>query len=262
MGVRFDLSGRRLLVVGASSGIGREIARQLSAAGAQVAVAARRRDRLDALVADFAGPPGLALACDVRRPDDCKRAVEDAAARFGGLDGFVYATGMSPIAFLDRATPDEWRAVLETNLIGASLVAAAAVPHLRKAQGRAVFLGSSSVRDIYPGLNLYRTSKLALDGLIEGLRSEHRDIDFTRVVVGQTLGTEFGLGWDPGRREEMTAMWMRQGVTAVPTLMAPETVAEAVVSLFALQGYVDDLVVLPRASDPDMLTAVAMIQPG
>jgi NAD(P)-dependent dehydrogenase (short-subunit alcohol dehydrogenase family) len=261
MGVRFDLSGRRLLVVGASSGLGREIARQLSAAGAQVAVAARRRERLEELVKELTGPPGLALGCDVRRAEDCKRVVDGTAARFGGLDGFVYATGMSPIAFLDRATQEEWRAVLETNLIGAGLVAAAAIPLLRKNQGRAVFLGSSSVRDIYPGLNLYRTSKLALDGLIQGLRSEHRDVDFTRVVVGQTLGTEFGLHWDPGRREEMTAIWMKQGVTAVPTLMPPETLSEAVVSLFALRGYVDDIVVLPRASDPNMLAAVTA-QPG
>ncbi len=249
MSLRIDLAGRRLLVVGASSGLGREIALQLSAAGARVAVAARRRERLDALVKQLAGPPGLALGCDVRREVECARAVADAVARFGGLDGFVYSTGMSPISFLDRVTSAEWSAVLETNLVGASLIAAAAIPHLRASAGRAVFLSSSSVRDIYPGLGLYRISKVALDALIQGLRAEHPDLDFTRVVVGQTAGTEFGAHWDAERRQELIQMWIERGVTPVNTVMPPEVLAESVVSLFALRGYVDDIAVMPRQRD-------------
>lgn len=257
MSVRFDLAGRRLLVVGASSGLGRQIALQLSAAGARVAVAARRRERLDALLRELPGPEGLALSCDVRREQDCRGAVEQSAARFGGLDGFVYSTGMSPIAFLDRSGAEEWRAVLETNLVGAALIAAAAIPHLRRSGGRAVFLGSSSVRDIYPGLGLYRISKLALDGLIEGLRAEHPDLDFTRVVVGQTAGTEFGAHWDDAQRSELIQTWVQRGVTPVNTVMPPEVMAEAVVSLFALRGYVDDIAVMPRPRDAQVTAELA-----
>jgi NAD(P)-dependent dehydrogenase (short-subunit alcohol dehydrogenase family) len=139
--------------------------------------------------------------------------------------------------------------VLETNLVGAALIAAAAIPHLRASAGRAVFLGSSSVRDIYPGLGVYRISKLALDGLIQGLRAEHPDLDFTRVVVGQTAGTEFGVHWDAERRQQLIQSWIERGVTPVNTIMPPEVLAEAVVSLFALRGYVDDIAVMPRPRD-------------
>jgi NAD(P)-dependent dehydrogenase (short-subunit alcohol dehydrogenase family) len=251
MSVSFDLSGQRVLVVGASSGLGREIARQADAAGARVAYAARRRDRLDAAVAAARGK-AIAVRCDVTREADCERAVAETLAAFGGLDALVYASGVSPLAMLDEAGTDDWNRTLQTNLVGAALVARAAIPALRASRGRALFLSSYAVRHCMAGMALYRVSKLALDGLIECLRDEHRDVDFTRVVVGNTAGTEFGVSWAPENTARIMAVWRERNVFPVNTTMPLEVCAEAVVSVLGVRGYVDDFAVMSRTSDPTL----------
>jgi NAD(P)-dependent dehydrogenase (short-subunit alcohol dehydrogenase family) len=251
MAVSCDLSGKRVLVIGASSGLGREIGRMAAAAGARVAFAARRLERLEE-EAKAAGRGAISVACDVRNPQDCARVVERTVAAFGGLDALVYSTAMSPLAMLEEASFEDWRAVLETNLVGAALIAQAAVPHLRASGGRAVFLSSYAIRQCLPGIALYRVSKLALDGLIESLRSEHPDLDFTRVVVGNTSGTEFGLGWDPGKRDRVIQTWVKRNLFPAPNTMPIDVLAEAVVSLLAVRGYIDDMAVMPRLRDQVM----------
>jgi NADP-dependent 3-hydroxy acid dehydrogenase YdfG len=256
MGVSLSLADRRLLVVGASSGVGRAVGRLACEAGARVAFAARRLERLEEAAAQCAGR-AIALACDVKRPQDCARAVEGAVEAFGGLDGLVYAVGMSPLALLSEASAAEWREVLETNLVGASLVTAAALPALRASRGRAVYVSSYAVRQTLPGLSLYRVSKVALDALVEGLRSEHPDIDFTRVVLGNTDGTEFARAWGPERAAAVTKIWVERGLFPAPTVMPLAAAAEAVVAVLAVQGYVDDIAVMPRTGDAPAVVSAA-----
>jgi NAD(P)-dependent dehydrogenase (short-subunit alcohol dehydrogenase family) len=125
MSERFDLSGRRALVTGASSGLGRHFATTLASAGAAVAVAARRRDRLDALVAEIAAAGGHAVAVemDVTNGDSVRTACAAAARALGPLDVVVNNAGISivkaPLALEDA----DWDAVVGTNLRGAWLVA-------------------------------------------------------------------------------------------------------------------------------------------
>src|SRR5881296_1236013 len=83
----------RIAVIGASSGLGRCIATGLGRRGDQIALLARRRDRLER-AAEEAGPDALAVVCDVTDPDSVHAAISEAAERLGGLDGFVYATGI------------------------------------------------------------------------------------------------------------------------------------------------------------------------
>jgi NAD(P)-dependent dehydrogenase (short-subunit alcohol dehydrogenase family) len=122
---RFDLSGRCALVTGASSGLGRHFAITLARAGAAVAAAARRRDRLDALVAEIgaAGGRAVAVAMDVTNGESIRAACSKAAAELGPLDVVVNNAGISvvkaPLALEDA----EWDAVVGTNLRGAWLVA-------------------------------------------------------------------------------------------------------------------------------------------
>jgi NAD(P)-dependent dehydrogenase (short-subunit alcohol dehydrogenase family) len=248
MGVQYDLSGRRVLVIGASSGVGREVGLLASRAGARVAFAARRRELLESAVAE-AGSGAIPVCCDVTA-DDCASAVDEAAAKLGGIDALVYATGMSPLVMLDRAGADEWRRVLDINLIGASQVTAAALPHLRACQGRAVYVSSYAVRQSLPGLGLYRVSKVALDALIECWRMEHPDVDFTRVVVGNTSGTEFANAW--GGEAIATAMqvWVSRNLFPAATMMSLTVLAEAILSVIAVRGYVDDIAIMPRLRDP------------
>ncbi len=248
MSVSLDLTERRVLVVGASSGLGREIGRIAARAGARVAFAARRRERLDEAVRE-AGGGAIAVGCDVTREPDCARAVAEAVDALGGLDAFVYVAGMSPLAMLAEADADEWRTALDTNLVGAALIAREAIPHLARSHGRGLFISSYSVRECMPGLALYRVSKVGLDALIECLRSEHPDVDLTRVVVGNTGGTEFGLGWDPERTQAIMDLWRERNVFPNDTTMPVDVCAEAIVSVLAVRGYVDDIAIMSRATD-------------
>jgi NAD(P)-dependent dehydrogenase (short-subunit alcohol dehydrogenase family) len=248
MGVQYDLSGRRVLVIGASSGVGREVGLLASRAGARVAFAARRRELLEAAVAE-AGNDAIPVCCDVTSPD-CARAIDEAAAKLGGIDALVYATGMSPLVMLEKASAEEWRRVMDVNLIGASQVTAAALPHLRACEGRAVYVSSYAVRQSLPGLGLYRVSKVALDALIECWRMEHPDVDFTRIIVGNTSGTEFANAW--GGEAIATAMqvWVSRNLFPSATMMSLTVLAETILSVIAVRGYVDDIAIMPRTRDP------------
>lgn len=243
-----DLADRRLLVLGASSGIGRAVGLAAAAAGARVAFAARRRDPLERAAAE-AGPSAIAVACDVTRPADCERAVSATSDAFGGLDALVYATGMSPLAMLEEATAEEWQRVLAVNVTGASLITAAALPALRESQGRALYLSSYSVRQPLPGLGLYRVSKVALDALVECWRMEHPDVEFTRVLVGNTASTGFADAWDPERLRRALKLWVDRNLFPSATMMPLGVLAESLVRLLAMPGYVDDVAIMPRASD-------------
>ena len=251
MAVRYDLEGLRLLVMGASSGVGREIGQLACRSGARVAFAARRRDKLEAAVAR-AESEALAVACDATSSDDCERCVAEVVKHFGGLDAMVYAAGMSPLRMLDRAREEHWRPVLDTNVMGASLVSAAVLPALREAEGRALYISSYSVRNVLPGLSLYRVSKVALDALVECWRTEFPEVGFTRVVVGNTAGTEFAEGWDPEETRRTLEEWARRGVFPSNTMMPLDVLAEAVLSVLAVRGYVDDIAVMPRSQDATM----------
>ena len=249
MAVTYDLKGRRILVIGGSSGVGREVGFAASRAGARVAFAARRGELLERAAND-AGNGAIAVRCDVTASEDCARVAAETEAAFGGLDALVYATGMSPLVMLEQATAQSWRRVLDVNVIGASQITAAVVPQLRKSEGRAVYVSSYAVRQSLPGLGLYRVSKVALDALIECWRMEHPDVDFTRIVVGNTSGTEFANEW--GGEAIATAMkvWVSRNLFPAATMMDLDVLGEAILSVLAVRGYVDDIAIMSRTRDP------------
>jgi NAD(P)-dependent dehydrogenase (short-subunit alcohol dehydrogenase family) len=251
MSLDLDLSGKRVLVVGASSGIGRAVAEVAARAGARVALAARRVERLAENAARIrsGGAEAHAFPCDVERDADCVRAVDEAARTLGGLDALVYAAGISPLTLLDEATREDWRRVLDVNLIGASQVTAAALAPLRASGGRAVYVGSYTARQVLPGIGLYSVSKLALAGLVASWRMEHPDVDFTHVVLGNTLGTEFAAGWGAEKLAAITRSWVERGLFPAPRMMPLASAAEAIAALLAVRGFVDEIGVMPRMRD-------------
>jgi NAD(P)-dependent dehydrogenase (short-subunit alcohol dehydrogenase family) len=204
----------RTVVVGASSGLGRCIGIGLAQRGAQAALLARRQERLEG-AAKEAGPGTLAITCDVTSSESCRAAVNEAAEGLGGIDALVYAPGVGPLVRLADMDADTWRHVFDTNVIGASLVTAAALPHLTESSGTAVYLSSvsASVTPPWPGLGAYAVSKAALDKLVEAWRAEHPTVGFSRVVVGECLGGEgdsvpgFADGWDPDLAAEVMPVW-------------------------------------------------------
>ncbi len=174
-------SGRRLLVTGASSGIGEATARALVAEGAQVALLARRRDALTALAEEL---DAVAVPADVVAPEATRAAVETAADRLGGLDGVVNAAGLvrpGPVATTD---PAEWRTMLEVNVLGLLHATQAAIPYLRDAgRGDVVNVSSMSGRRLQTAeMGVYGATKAAVHTLSEGLRRELAE-DRIRVTV-------------------------------------------------------------------------------
>lgn len=136
MGGLFDLSGKRALVTGASSGLGEHFARFLAAAGAEVLVAARRRDRLDALVAQLreSGGAAQALELDVTDTHSVRAALADAQAG-GGIDVLVNNAGVTVAKPILEQQEQDWDAVLDTNLKGCWTVATETARQM-VAQGR------------------------------------------------------------------------------------------------------------------------------
>src|SRR5579871_3650342 len=111
MGVQIDLSGRRVLVTGASSGIGAATCRSVVACGGSVALLARRRERLDELVGEL-GPRSVAVPVDVTDLEALPRAVAAAADALGGLDGVVSVAGQTMTGTIATGSPERWRQLL------------------------------------------------------------------------------------------------------------------------------------------------------
>ncbi|MBW2275482.1 MAG: SDR family oxidoreductase [Deltaproteobacteria bacterium] len=241
-----ELAGRRVLVVGASSGIGRSIARVLATEGVRVAAAARRFDRLRELVEE-AGPGVEAIACDVRDPASCAYVVARSVELLGGLDALVYAAGIALLMGLDDADDEAWRESLEVNVVGPSLITRAALPHLEASRGRVIFLSSIAAQDHPPrrGLGLYVTAKAAMNMLVSAWQVEQRAVSFTRVNVGDTGSTEMACEWDPAAGGYYVREWMDRGLLFGRSML-PESVARHVVTLLASDEAVPESTITPR----------------
>jgi NAD(P)-dependent dehydrogenase (short-subunit alcohol dehydrogenase family) len=211
----------RIVVVGASSGLGRSIGIGLAQRGARVALLARRQERLDGAASE-AGRDALAIACDVTDAASCQSAITEAAKGLGGIDAIVYATGIGPLARLVDTDAATWREVFDTNVTGAALITTAALPELLATHGTAVYLSSvsASLTAPWPGLGAYAVSKAALDKLVEAWRVEQPKVGFTRLVVGDCAGgpgestTEFANGWDTELAAELGQEWIARNLLA------------------------------------------------
>lgn len=209
------------VVVGASSGLGRCIGISLAQNGARVALMARRKERLQE-AAEEAGSGTLAIPCDVTDATSCTAAIEQAARELGGIDAVLYTPAVGPLARIAEIDAATWRSTFDTNVVGASLMTAAALPHLARSHGTAAYLSSVSATHTppWPGLGAYIVSKAALEKLIDVWRTEHPEVGFTRIVVGDCPGgeghglTEFANGWDPELAAQVGTTWVERGLLA------------------------------------------------
>ena len=179
------LDGTVALITGASSGIGAATARTLAAAGASVALAARRADRLEALAAEIEADGGAALSIptDVTDETDVEEMIERTTEAFGGLDALVNNAGVMLPAPVERADPDDWRRMVEINLLGTMNVTRAALPALRADDGgHVVALSSDVIQDPNARFGAYAATKAGVVAFADSLRSEVAD-DGVRVTV-------------------------------------------------------------------------------
>ncbi len=242
------LSGRRVLVIGASSGVGRAAGEAAAREGARVAFAARRVERIEE-AARAAGSGALAVTCDVADESSLEAAVERTVQAFGGLDALVYAPGIAvfqPLAQIDAKT---WRQVLDTNLVGPSLALRASIRHLEASRGKVVLVSSIVIDDRPPRPRNapYVVSKVALESLARAWQGEHRSVGITTVAMGDTL-TEFGQDSDAALLGEMVRSWVEAGYM-YGRAMRPESVAEQIVSALASEETVRRIAITPRYSE-------------
>jgi NAD(P)-dependent dehydrogenase (short-subunit alcohol dehydrogenase family) len=169
MAGRFE--GQRVLITGASSGIGAAVARELAREGALVAVAARRADRLAALKNEIEGmgSQALALECDVTDRASIDAAVAQTVEAFGGIDLVLANAGGGVSGPITRLETDDFRRQFETNFFGMLDTIFATLPHLRESKGLLALVGSVSGRIGTPISSPYTASKFAVNGLAECL---------------------------------------------------------------------------------------------
>src|SRR3954447_336151 len=174
-GAARPLDGKVALVTGASSGIGEATAVTLAGAGASVAIGARRTDRLDALAGRLRddGARVLELALDVTDEQACTDAVRRTREELGGLDVLVNNAGVMLLGTIVGADPEDWRRMLQTNVLGLMYMTHAAIEGM-VAQGSGDIVNMSSVagRQARKGAGVYNVSKWAVNAFSESLRQE------------------------------------------------------------------------------------------
>jgi NADP-dependent 3-hydroxy acid dehydrogenase YdfG len=244
------LAGRVALVTGASSGIGVATARTLAAAGADVAIAARRQGRLDALARDLekSGVKVLVLAADLLREDENRRIVAATEAHFSRLDILVNNAGVMLLSPVDGANSDDWRRMLELNVLAPMVSSQAALPGMRaRGDGHIVNISSTAGRIANPNVSGYSASKFGIVAFSESLRREvYKDKIRVTVIEPGIVETEL--------REHIPHAGTKQAIDALAASvrqLQPEDVANAVLYCVSQPAHVNVNEILMRPTDQE-----------
>ena len=229
------LAERVGVVTGASRGIGAATAGALAEAGMAVVLGARRAPDLMAVRDRVrqAGGRAEAIVTDLRDPDQVTALVDGAVERFGRLDALVNNAAVGHLRTIAEGRLDEWRAVLDTNLLGTLVACRAALGHmLPRGRGDIVMMGSAAAAEPWPYLGAYAASKAAIVALARSLRAEvaARGVRVMTVEIHNVGGTGFGDSFDPELLPAALQRWPELGVLnpQAPNI-SPDAVARAVV---------------------------------
>lgn len=178
------LTDQTALVTGASSGIGRAIALELARAGVDVALLARRQDRLEILQEEIRdiGPKAIAHTVDLTDSEATSKAISAVAAEFGGINILINAAGVARQARLTDGNPEDWRTMLNVNVLALAQVTRESLPHFPEEGGHIVNISSMSGHRVPGKGGFYSATKFAVRAMTEGLRQELREAgNLTRV---------------------------------------------------------------------------------
>ncbi|MBY5327343.1 SDR family oxidoreductase [Rhizobium leguminosarum] len=171
-----NIEGKVVLITGGGTGLGAETAQMLASKGAKIAVAARRRGKLDEVVSRISSSGGNAKGyeLDVANKDQFKSVVDAVASDFGRLDVLINNAGLMPIRPMAEVNTDEWDAMIDVNLRGTLYGIAAVLPmFIKQEAGHIINISSvAGVKVFAPGGTVYSGTKFAVRAISEGLRQE------------------------------------------------------------------------------------------
>jgi NADP-dependent 3-hydroxy acid dehydrogenase YdfG len=222
---------RVLVITGASTGIGAATARAAVADGFSVVLAARSEEKLAALAAEIGDDRALAVPTDVTVWEDNERLIEAATDRFGRVDVVFANAGFGAARGWLKETPQHWREMVLTNVLGAAYTLRAAIPAVKETKGHLLVTGSVAGRRALPG-SLYSCTKWAVTGMGEAVRADLNDTGVRVTVV------------EPGM---VDTPFFDNG--AGPDALKPEDVARAVMYAISQPPHVDvnEILIRPTA---------------
>lgn len=249
------LAGRVGVVTGASSGIGAATARALAAAGMTVVLGARRAERLAGVCDEIreAGGAADAVPADLRDERQTTALVDAAVERHGRLDALVNNAGTGVVRLVEDGRTEEWRTILETNVLGTLVACRAALRHmLPRGAGDIVNMTSVSAKEAWPYMAAYAGSKAAVHAMSQALRREVADRGVRVMTIAvHNIGTEFATSFDMDVLPQATQRWEQLGLlNRNARLLDPSDVARAIVFMLAQPdpASIHDLEVRSRAN--------------
>ncbi|MFP5423118.1 SDR family oxidoreductase [Pseudomonas sp. SG20056] len=243
-----NISGKVVIITGASSGLGEATARHLAEKGARVVLAARRKEKLDALVAELVAAGGQAVAyqTDVTSQDDVKALIQGAIDTFGRLDVLVNNAGLMAIAPLSEGRVDEWDRMIDINIKGLLYGVAAALPVFQQ-QNSGHFINIASVAGLKvfsPGGTVYSGTKFAVRAISEGLRHEVGGRIRTTTIEPGAVDSELKFGSSHQASRDFVVDFYQQAIPA-------DSVARAIAFAIEQPADVDinEIVLRPTVQD-------------
>ncbi|MFT4034247.1 MAG: short-chain dehydrogenase/reductase [Patulibacter sp.] len=225
MAPRYDLNGRVVLVTGAARGIGAQIARASAKRGAKVALVGLERDLLEALASELGGQ---AYFADVTDRESLTKAIDDAAAHFGGIDVVVANAGVSPVGTLRGLRDSDWDRTIAVNLTGVWNTIRAAVPYVVERKGYILNVSSQSAIQPMPMMTPYTAAKAGVDNLSRALRME-------LYPTGTRVGTVYYSWVDTKLVRDTVDGETAGGMKGVPKLFMKRMTVEDAVEI-TMQG--------------------------
>lgn len=191
-----DLADKTVLITGGSKGIGFGVAAALVDAGAAVAITARTASEVDEAASELAARGGgraLGIACDVRDLAAQQEAVARTVEEFGSLDALVANAGVGRFASVEELSPDDWHAMIDTNLTGVFYSVKAAFEALARSRGTIITIGSLAGANFFAGGSGYNASKFGLTGFSQAIMLDLRPhgIKVSTIMPG-SVATHFG----------------------------------------------------------------------
>lgn len=167
------MKNKVVIITGASSGIGRALAKECAAKGARLSLGARRTELLEQLRQELQGTEILITKTDVSNPDDCKVLIEETIKHFGGIDVLINNAGISMRALFEEVDTQVIRQLMDVNFFGTVYCSKYALPHLLKTKGSLVGVISIAGYVGLPGRTGYSASKFAIRGFLDTVRIEN-----------------------------------------------------------------------------------------